>query len=157
MREEFNGVIDVSSGVTADSLSSAILSAIQSTVIDAGFCSGRDYDGASAMSGHLNGVQAIISKSYPLALYTHCANHCLNLVLSKVCTLPIIKNSHGAITELMKFFNHSEQRSHLLEDTIDAMCAENTIFVSERRQLVHLCETGAMNHLWHQLNYFRQW
>ena len=65
--------IDVSSDVTAHSLLAAILSVIQSTGIDFGFATGK------AMSGHLNGVQDIIMKSYPLALYTHCVNHCLNL------------------------------------------------------------------------------
>ena len=99
MREDFIYFIGVSSDVTADSLSSAILNVIQSTGIDVGFCHGQGYDGAAAMSGHLNGVQAIIRKSYPLALYTHCANHCLNLSLSKACILPIIRNSLGAITE----------------------------------------------------------
>ena len=37
LREDFIGFIDVSSDVTADSLSSAILSVIQSTGIDVGF------------------------------------------------------------------------------------------------------------------------
>ena len=48
LREDFIGFIDVSSDVTADSLSSAILSVVQSTGIDVGFCHGQDYDGASA-------------------------------------------------------------------------------------------------------------
>ena len=78
------------------------------------------------MSGHLNGVQAIVEKSYPLALCTHCANHCLNLALNKACTLPIIRNSLGVITELVNFFNHSAQRGHFLKETI-----EGTFFVSQ--------------------------
>ena len=86
-------------------------------------------------------VQAIIRKSYPLALYTYCANHCLNLALNKACTVPIIRNSLSVITELVNFFNHSAQSSHLLKKTIDAMYAEDTIFVLKRRRLVHLCET----------------
>ena len=94
--------IDVSSDVTA--VSSVILNVIPSTGIDVGFCHGQGYDGASTMSGHLNGVQAIKKKSYPLALYTHCANHCLNLALNKACTLPINRNSLGVITELVIIF-----------------------------------------------------
>ena len=71
LREDFVGFVDVSSDVTADGLSTAILNMVQSVGIDAGFCHGQGYDGASAMSGHLRGVQAIIRHSYPLALYTH--------------------------------------------------------------------------------------
>jgi hypothetical protein len=71
LREDFVGFIDVSSDLTADGLSSAILHVVQSVGIDLGFCHGQGYDGASSMSGRLNGVQAIIRKSYPLALYHH--------------------------------------------------------------------------------------
>ena len=104
LREDFIGFIDASSDVTADSLSSAILSAIQSIGIDVRLCHGQDNDGASAMSGYLNGVQAIIRKSYPLALYTHCANHCLSLALNNTYTVPIIRHSRGLITVLLIFF-----------------------------------------------------
>ena len=141
LREDFIGFIDVSSDVTGNSLSSAILIVIQSTGIDAWFCHGEGCDGASAMSSQLRGVQAIIRKFYPLALYTHCANHCLNLALNKACTLPIIRNSLGVITESVNFFNDSAQRSHLLKVTIDTMYVEATIVVSTRRRLIHLCET----------------
>ena len=142
LREDFIGFIDVSSDVTADSLSSAILNVIQSTGTDVAFCHLQGYDGASAMSGHLNGVQAIIRKSYSLALLTHCANHYLNRVLSEACTLPIIRNSLGAITELMIFFNHSAQRSHLLEDTIDAIYAESTILCQNEANLFTSVKIG---------------
>ena len=93
------------------------------------------------MSGHLNGVQAIIRRSYPLALYTHCASHCLNLALSKACTVPTVRNSLGAVSELINFFSRSAKRSRLLEETINALQEENEMFVTKRRRLKHLCET----------------
>ena len=42
---------------------------------------GQTYDGASVMSGHLNGVQAQIQEEYPFAHFVHCVAHRLNLVL----------------------------------------------------------------------------
>ena len=39
------------------------------------------YDGTSVMSGHFNGVQAIVCQEYPFAHFIHCAAHRLNLVL----------------------------------------------------------------------------
>ena len=37
---------------------------------------GQAYDGAGNMVGKTNGVAALISLQYPLALYIHCASHC---------------------------------------------------------------------------------
>lgn len=141
LREDFVGFVDVSSDVTADGLSTAILNMVQSVGIDAGFCHGQGYDGASAMSGHLRGVQAIIRHSYPLALYTHCASHCLNLALGKACTVPIIRNAFGFVTELSGFFSHSAQRSHLLMETVITLQEEDAIPACRRKRLKHLCET----------------
>ncbi len=39
------------------------------------------YDGASVMSGHINGVQTLVRQEYPFAHFVHCAAHRLNLVL----------------------------------------------------------------------------
>ena len=39
------------------------------------------YDGASVMSGHINGVQTLVRREYPFAHIVHCAAHRLNLVL----------------------------------------------------------------------------
>ena len=41
----------------------------------------QTYDGASVMSGHINGVQAIVRQDYPIAHFVHCSAHRLNLVL----------------------------------------------------------------------------
>ena len=45
-------------------------------------CSGQCYDGCSTISGHKNGVAAIIKTDQPCALYTHCYGHSLNLATS---------------------------------------------------------------------------
>ena len=41
----------------------------------------QTFDDASVMSGHLNGVQALIRQENPFAYFVHCAAHRLNLVL----------------------------------------------------------------------------
>ena len=41
----------------------------------------QTYDGAAVMSGHLNGLQALIRQDYPFAFFFHCAAHRFNLVL----------------------------------------------------------------------------
>lgn len=65
---------------------------------------GQGYDGGSNMSGRINGVQALILKEQPLAIYTHCFNHSLNLCLSKACEVFAIKNMNGIISTISIFF-----------------------------------------------------
>ena len=43
---------------------------------------GQAYDGASVMSSGKEGVQAKIKEISPLALFTHCYAHCLNLSIA---------------------------------------------------------------------------
>lgn len=45
---------------------------------------GQAYDGAGNMSGCVKGAAAVITAKHPLALYLHCASHCLNKAESKV-------------------------------------------------------------------------
>ena len=48
---------------------------------------GQGYDGASNMSSVNVGVQVIIKKESPLAAYILCSGHCLNLVITRFCSL----------------------------------------------------------------------
>jgi len=43
---------------------------------------GQGYDGASAMAGHVCGVQTRIRGYYPTAIFVHCASQSLNMVIS---------------------------------------------------------------------------
>ena len=48
--------------------------------IDIGDCRGQGYDNGANMSGRVKGVQAQILKENPLATFSPCAFHTLNLV-----------------------------------------------------------------------------
>ncbi|XP_015374797.1 PREDICTED: uncharacterized protein LOC107169544 [Diuraphis noxia] len=52
--------------------------------IDVMKCVSQTYDGASVMSERLNGVQALFREEVPQAIYVHCYNHRLNLIISDV-------------------------------------------------------------------------
>ena len=60
---------------------------------------GQAYDGAAVMSSNRAGVQAKIKEFAPLALYTHCYSHCLNLSLASACKLQEVSNLIGVINE----------------------------------------------------------
>ncbi|XP_050066076.1 52 kDa repressor of the inhibitor of the protein kinase-like [Aphis gossypii] len=71
------------------------------------------------MSGAFNGVQAVIRKSYPLALYIHCAAHVLNLSVSNSCSVQGIRNCLGTISKPRDFFIYPKQRYHAVNDFLE--------------------------------------
>ena len=73
-------------------------------------CRGQAYDGAVAMSSERVGVQARIKVVCPLALYTHCRSHVLNLSIASACKVPQIRSMVDVINETLKFFNNSPKR-----------------------------------------------
>lgn len=55
-------------------------------------------------------VQTHILKIQPSAHYGHCASHCLNLVLIKVCRIFSIRNTMGTIGSIANFVKESPKR-----------------------------------------------
>ncbi|XP_078348023.1 52 kDa repressor of the inhibitor of the protein kinase-like [Oculina patagonica] len=98
---------------------------------------GQGYDGASNMSSSTVGVQARIKKEAPLATYVHCNGHCLNLVISKSCALPQVRNVLDRLKNCCRFFLKSPKRSGLLE----LIVKHNVVNETKRKPLLDLCKT----------------
>ena len=80
VHEDLIGLFEVE--VTdAATLSSTIKDTLIRCNLDLAQCCGQAYDGASNMSGQLNGIAARIQREELKALYVHCMAHCLNLCL----------------------------------------------------------------------------
>eukprot|EP00795_Rhopilema_esculentum_P003953 gene3953-15285_t len=62
----------------------------------------QTYDGASVMSGHIAGVQTLVTEQYPYAFFFHCAAHRLNLVLCQSASAIPAVNTFFALYEMMK-------------------------------------------------------
>jgi len=77
---------------------------------------GQGYDGASNMSGKYRGVQARVKELHPLAMYTHCCNHVLNLVISTSSELPVIRNAQS---DIYVFLSRSAQRVSIFQDNVE--------------------------------------
>ena len=135
IREEFLGFITVER-ITGEVLGAALLSWLKTHNVDISFCRGQGYDGASNMSSSTKGVQARIREASPLALYTHCQSHQLNLCIVKTCSLPKIRNASGVISEIAKFFNYSPKRQHFFEHVIESNAPTKT-----KKKLKDLCRT----------------
>ena len=89
-------------------------------------------DGASAMAGKFKGVQACIRKRYPVAHYTHCSSHSLNLAIAQFKSC----NTFSNLSSIISFFDRYPLREEKLRCAIQAVCPE-----SKRGRLISLAET----------------
>ena len=118
---------------TGLNLSQIIVEKLQSWNLSTDKLRGQGYDGASNMSGCFKGVQARIREIQPLAVYTHCVAHVLNLVVVDSCENPFIRDTIATVKEVINFFKESVQREHVLTSNV----SEN----SSSHKLSKLCET----------------
>ena len=51
----------------------------------------------TCMAGLVNGIAALIAAQYPLALYSHCVSHCLNLAVVKSLQVTSVCNMMGVV------------------------------------------------------------
>ena len=70
------------------------------------------------MAGVANGASAIINSQYPLAMYLHCASHCLNLTVIKSLEVTSVRNMMGIIGRVYQFFAAHPKRQTALEKVI---------------------------------------
>ena len=70
---------------------------------------GQAYDTTSTMS-YTNGLQAQVREVVPMAIYSQCNAHKLNLVIANASKLTQIRNCVTAINEAYLFFNLSPKR-----------------------------------------------
>ncbi|XP_046860969.1 zinc finger MYM-type protein 1-like [Xenia sp. Carnegie-2017] len=116
------GFVDVSCDRTATAISSVVRGKLsQYNNVKEKFI-GQTYDGASVMSGHLNGVQAQVQQDYPYAQFVHCAAHRLNLVLCQAASSisptseNLTDNPIGWDDETLKNLKQSSIRYSILQD-----------------------------------------
>ena len=79
-------------------------------------CQGQAYDEASNMSSDRVGVQALIRQDSPKAVYMHCNDHSLNLVIAHPCALPMVCNTLDKMKSAVSFFIYSPKRESLLRE-----------------------------------------
>ncbi|XP_050064205.1 zinc finger MYM-type protein 1-like [Aphis gossypii] len=134
MREDFLKFVPVVD-VTGNGLAVVLMDSLTNIGLDLNFLRGQGYDGASVMRGHFNGVQAVVRRSYPLALYSHCSSHSLNLAISDACDMKSIRNATDTLQAIYVFFK-TPKRQDVLRKTIDKIAPEN-----KKKKLKDLCPT----------------
>lgn len=119
LREDFLQFVPVHSTTGVD-LANTILSTLTSLGLNLKHARGQGYDGAANMRAVLRGVQALLMKEYPKALYTHCFAHCLNLCINDASKVQLIRNALGTVQEVSACFRMSAKRSNILRQKLES-------------------------------------
>ncbi|XP_078490135.1 52 kDa repressor of the inhibitor of the protein kinase-like [Ciona intestinalis] len=121
--------------MSGHALANSIIETLKIWGLDLSKLRGQGYDGAANMAGQFRGVQAHVLNKYPLATYTHCNSHVLNLIVSHACKVPSIARTFAFIQDAAIYFK-TPQRQKVLSSSIEALIPRNN-----RRRLQLLCET----------------
>ena len=62
-----------------------------------------------------------IKEVSPLAMYTHCFSHCLNLSIAASCKVQEVRNLIGVINEAYLFLTNSPKRQRFFETTVSCL------------------------------------
>ena len=116
IREEYIQFLECESGTSGQELYLKIVNAIRNLSLEIINLRGQGYDGAGNMAGKKSGVSSRILKLNDKALYVHCFNHRLNLVIAKSCNIQKVRNLMGIIKEISYFFNLLPKREQFLKD-----------------------------------------
>ena len=87
------------------------------------------------MAGSVRGTAALIKAQYPLALYLHCASHCLNLAVVKSLQVTSVRNMMGVADRVYVFFAAHPKRQNALDKAIEE--AQPGSSVSKLKDLCH--------------------
>ena len=73
-----------------------------------------------------------------MAVYVHCASHCLNLVLNSSSQVPPIRDMFTALSNIINFFNDSPKRRELLGVNLLTFC--ETRFIQRHDAILRFCD-----------------
>ena len=135
VREVFVDFVEVER-ITGQVLGETILRWLRNHNISPADMRGQCYDGASNMAGARAGVQSVVRRDAPQAVYVHCAAHRLNLSVVSACSIQEFKNAESYVGEIARFFSFSPKRQRLLEKAIEA---SNT--TAQAKKLKDSCRT----------------
>ncbi|XP_072382347.1 zinc finger MYM-type protein 1-like [Diabrotica undecimpunctata] len=109
------GFYDVSSGRSAQDLFEFLSTKFRKFNLHSKLVA-QTYDGASVMSGEVNGLQAKIKSIAPQAMFIHCYAHVFNLVLSNACSsIQQVKVFFSTLSGFSSYFSKSTKRTQVLE------------------------------------------
>ena len=118
MREDMIGLMNPEA-TTGVALAGDITNGLTNFGLSLEDARGQAYDGCGNMSGYINGAQAIIKEMNPLAIYTHCQSHKLNLALASALAVTGVKAMLSIVSQVSDFVSGSPARVSLLEKNVE--------------------------------------
>ena len=62
------------------------------------------------MASEKAGVQAKVREISPMAMFTHCYSHCLNLSIATSCKVQEVRNLIGVVNEFYSFLDNNPKQ-----------------------------------------------
>ena len=136
IREEFLEFLTIKR-ITGRKLADKVLDCLNQKQIPLNDMRGQCYDGAANMSSDRCGLQRCIREQAPLAPYTRCNSHALNLVIVHACKQTDVAHTLTKMKEVCLFYKYSPKRQGLLESIIE----QSVSSTNKRKPLLDLCKT----------------
>ena len=112
----------------AETLTSIITDALLRLQLPLSNLVGYCFDGASNMSGRISGVQARLKEHCTDAIYVHCSNHSLDLVLQEAAReISLVANTLNFIRDTANVINESHKRKTLYQSMFGCKDAIQTL------------------------------
>lgn len=109
---------DVEPKLSGEHLGQIVIDLLNKFSLNLDDCIGITTDGCSVMTSKARGAVQHIQKFAKNAIYSPCANHALNLCISKSSTVQFVRNSVGIIKEVVAYFNSSSKRNFVLKSIL---------------------------------------
>ena len=135
VKESFAGFKEQHREMTGEAVASTILQKLDELGLNCDNLRGQGYDGSGSMAGIRKGASSIVLQKYPLATYIHCCSHILNLSIASSCSVVLVRNMMGTVSEVSKFFEHGK-RQDKLEEVIESELPE-----VRKKRVKPLCRT----------------
>ena len=114
IQERFVTFIHCDSGISGKALKDKLITCITKELqLDINKCRGQCYDGAANMASQYSGLATRSRQINPLALYTHCASHRLNLCVATACQIQSVKNMMSSVARVGIFVRHQKGKCFL--------------------------------------------
>ena len=114
--EHFLGILPLKKA-DAVTIHSTLIKFLNEKEIQLGKLVGMGFDGAATFSGKHKGVQSLLKRNSPHALYVHCHCHLLQLACVQAANNTAgIKHVYTTLTSLWKFFHYSPKRTERLKE-----------------------------------------
>ena len=121
--------------LTGEAIGKTVIAMMKKHNLDTDKCVGIGTDGCSVMTSEARGAAAEVAKTALHAVHCICANHSLNLCLSKTSSIQAVRNAMGITQQICRFFNASAKRHNELTSILKANST------TRRSTLTGFCET----------------